>query len=318
MPGLRKSLREINPLNDYSAELNEYMEEAGIEPKSVISVDEGDLVETYILEHHGEREVFQYTEDSVDQLVRGSRAYELLGEEVNVPEVRERGIGDGYAWHRVEFLNGEPPETEQEMREYGKAIAELHSVDVPDSYGLLKGLEGEGFDTEGATNWHNHLGDQLVWRTNYLAGEGYLDMELRERLFDVWSMAREEMPETPEASVLHGDLARDNVVMGDQTTLIDFDQAAIGDPAYEVMRVKTDLNEFDENSEAFMEGYTRIRDEPELDSDTEHVYRIAGALANLQVMKFKDKNTWISLEEDDINEQKRRIEQSLDELEELI
>ena len=315
--GLRESLKALSPLNDYSGELLEYLDEAGVTPDSVEEVDDGDLLETYALRYGDEREVFQYTEEAVEELVRGSKAYEMLGEDIRLPEVRDRYVGDGHAWHRVEYIDGEPPQDSDDIRDYGEAVARLHDVELREGYGFVSGLGSEDLETE-SPDWTHHLGQQIVWQANYLTDSEYIDIDAKERIMDAWAEARSIVPDEPSRSPMHGDLSQGNVLMSDGgQVLLDLDSMVVGDPDLEIIDVRTDNLRFGDTQEPFVQGYSRIRD-PVPDEELEPVYRLAGVISTLQGIKYLEDNNIKSFDRERVETQKAQVEGALEDLEKAV
>lgn len=312
--GLRESLKALNPLNDYSGELLEHLDEAGVRPDSVEEVHDGDLLETYILRYGDGREVFQYTDEAVEELVRGSKAYEMLGQDIRLPEVRDRHVADGYAWHRVEYIDGDPPQNPDDIRDYGEEVARLHDVELPEGYGFVAGLGSEDLETE-SPDWTHHLGQQIVWQANYLTDPEYIDIETNERIMDAWAEARSIVPDEPSPSPMHGDLSHGNVLMSDEgQVLLDLDSMVVGDPDLEIIDVRTDNLRFGDTQEPFVQGYSRIRD-PVPDEELEPVYRLSGVLSTLQGIKYLEDNGIKSFDSSHVEAQRAELEEALEDLE---
>ncbi|MDQ0759497.1 phosphotransferase family protein [Streptomyces canus] len=142
----------------------------------------------------------------------------------------ENGAVPGSPFYVMEFVEGTPYRTADELAPLGPertrdavlslvdTLVELHAVD-PAGVGLADFGRPEGFLDRQLRRWGKQLDAS---RNRDLAGIDELHATLGRRL-----------PQSPAATVVHGDYRLDNVLMGDDDeikAILDWEMSTLGDP----------------------------------------------------------------------------------------
>lgn len=290
----------------------DYFDRAGLEPDNYEVVEEGDIVNTAIIWQGDERSVFQYadTGGNVVSFTRGSKVYDFLEDkDVSAPEKYDDELRHDYAWHHVDFVEGEHPESDEDFFEVGKSLAEMAQELEDDSWniGYVNEEPSSSIESFFSQFWEAFVTEKFEDRISYIGGTRYETPGVRE-LKKSWD--RSQIHWDIDVTLLHGDVSPYNVKLSDNSvTWIDFDQALFGDPDYEFFTSEQRLNLEGIDPEPFCEGYRSVRDfEEEEHHDN---YKAAAVVKHLYALK--------TLERDDVysasNEQIQRLAQELEDIE---
>lgn len=240
-------------------DIEDLLEDAGVDKSEAKKVEMGDVLDTLVGEHDGEEVIFQgavnnHRNSSHTLLMTGGRVLDYLNTDF-VPEVIEMNYNDEYAWHLIEKVDGRHPEGD-DWYDVGNVISELHEIDADFNYGSLVGTE-EGLQTKLSTEkWSGFLDERF--RRFKIKSIGTPLEDEAFKLDYVWSSIPEE---NPERSVLHNDIITGNsLVSKEETVLLDFDQAIVGDPSLEFYKAIENLKFRGIEPEPFQNGYLENRD----------------------------------------------------------
>lgn len=171
----------------------------------------------------------------------------------------------------------------EELTRLGRVLARLHNVGALSQAKHRAIIDGEHFGRPALDTIAPHM-NHAIWDRYSEAAEGileYLDSELDPRTFQR----------------IHGDAHRGNVLMTDEAGkppeffLIDFDDFAMGPPVQDFwMLFRHDEDDFADELDAFLDGYTELRefDESQL--------RLMEPLRGLRIIHYA---AWIARRWDD-------------------
>ena len=144
------------------------------------------------------------------------------------------------------------------LRELGKFLAQVHQIRIG-GYGLMNTLP----HLAGAhDSWVDYVHLNLSRHIQHCVGLGVMNENVARRIAGVFEDGTKHLISTPHA-LLHGDPGSHNVFVddGEVTCLIDWEDALVGDPVYEIAFWATFHPE--RRHAAFLEGYRTVADLPD-------------------------------------------------------
>lgn len=256
--------------------------------------EEGIVSNTYITENF----VLQEPEENDEKIKKNRFLIEKLYKNgVAVPEVLEYSEDPLFiVFERLEGISLDKKDAFSDLnyleaaRNAGEALAEIHEQE---GIGYGKPDIEEGFEHGEFDNWKDFVKDYIQGTLHYVQSDGFRPVV--EKADEVIEL--EELPDDPESRVLHMDYTLDNVIVaGDMSvSVIDFDGAHYGDPAFDLMYAELIMSKKGEKIvNKFMEGYREVRD-PELTPELERNYKA------LAVMRDARGGEWCLRNEKDVD-----------------
>lgn len=265
---------------------NLFQQSIGQDYGGVKTVENGDLVNTYIFEHDPDY-VLQFPRADPRGFEVGVNLYEeLQSSDIPVPEVVYRQ-GDENNHIVLEYLPGNDLNNVDNLEDHlfyqsGQILADIHQEYE---------FEGYGFLAADHVGLHN---SSRNWRVFFQARTGSRIDELRGDVIDISESLEleraisDKVPRKPEAALLHNDYAGRNIRVGSEVeAVLDFDSSLVGDPEFDFVKARQSFDrEFGERyASVFEEGYRSRRELSEDFPEKEAVYQISGLINEAWALK---------------------------------